>query len=188
MDYSSGELTAIFVQLVIVLLIARRSYAMTQGVLYSGLRNAVLPGLLLFLWVVNELESLLLTPWAFPFMVVIDLAILAGTSVVFAPIAARMTTVSRPSSGVGSVRIGFSLAALFLAAFVLRLAIAVALFPSSLAFGGPPGGFPPLQQQIVLAVVDAIFSFSAGLALARSLGMRRAWVHAVVANQPAGPA
>ena len=65
-DYTSAELTAILIQVVIVLVIIRRSYAMTQGVPYSGARLAVLPVLLLILWGVSELESVLLTPWALP--------------------------------------------------------------------------------------------------------------------------
>ncbi|MGD0588413.1 MAG: hypothetical protein ABSA63_06445 [Thermoplasmata archaeon] len=174
-DYTSPELTAIFIQVVIVLIIVRRSYYMTRGVPYSGLRLAVLPALILILWVLSELESLLLTPWALPYLIVLDLAILIGTALGFTPVAERMTEVTREASGVGSYRIGFSLAALFVGAFVVRIGVAIVLFPSSLEFGSPPGGFPPTQQQLVLGVIDAIFSLSAGLVLARSIGIRRKW-------------
>jgi hypothetical protein len=174
-DYNSAELTAIFIQVVIVLLIIRRSYAMTQGVAYSFVRLAILPVLILILWGVSELESILLTPWALPYLIALDVAILILTALAFTPVAARMTHVTRASTGEGTYRIGFSLAALFVAAFVVRITVAAVLFPSSLEFGGPPGGFPPTQQQIVLAGIDAIFSLSAGLVLARSIGIRRQW-------------
>jgi hypothetical protein len=172
-SYTSGELTAILIQVVIVLVVLRRSYAMTQGVPYSGLRLVVLPALILVIWGVTELESILLTPWALPYLIVLDAGILLATAVGFTGVAEGMTRVERGASGARSYRISFSLAALFLLAFLLRLSLAVALFPSSLEFGSPPGGFPPAPQQLVLAAVDALFSFSAGLLVARSLGIRR---------------
>jgi|SRR5271157_5127602 len=174
-DYTSAELTAVFVQVVIVLIVVRRSYFMTRGVPYSGVRLAALPVLILILWLVSELESILLTPWALPYLIALDSAILILTALAFTPVAERMTKVTRDSSRAGSYRIGFSLAALFVGAFVVRLTVAVVLFPTSLEFGSPPGGFPAAEQQVVLAVVDAIFSFSAGLVLARSIGIRRKW-------------
>jgi hypothetical protein len=172
-SYTTAELTAIFIQVVIALLIVRRSYRMTQGVPYSATRLIALPILILILWGASELESILLTPWALPYLVALDLAILVGTALAFAGVAQRMTQVYRGPSGSWSYRIGFSLAALFLVAFVLRLAVAVALFPSSLEFGSPPGGSPPVAQQVVLAVIDGLFSMSAGLLVGRSIGVHR---------------
>lgn len=171
--YTSAELTAIFIQVVIVLLVLRRSYAMTQGVPYSAPRLVLLPGLVLVLWGVSELESTLLTPWAVPYLIALNLAILIATSWSFTSLAGRMTKVDRSTSGGVSYRIGFSLAALFVSVFVIRLTLAIALFPSSLEFGSPPGGFPPVQQQVVVAVIDALFSVSVGLLLARAIGIRR---------------
>ena len=177
-SYTSPELTAIVIQVAIVLVILRRSYAMTQGVPYSKLRLVALPALILILWGLSELESTLLTPWAFPYLIALDLAILIGTALGFTPVAERMTEVNRDPSGNLSYRIGFSLAALFVGAFVIRITVAVALFPSSLEFGSPSGGFPPLGQQVVLGVIDALFSVSAGLILARSMGIQRRWEEA----------
>ena len=174
-DYTSPELTAIVVQVVIVLLIVRRSYAMTQGVPFSSLRLVVLPALILALWGFSELESIFLTPWALPYLIVLDLAILIVTALAFTPVAERMTQMQREPPGGWSYRIGFSLAALFVGAFVIRLTVALVLFPSSLEFGSPPGGFPPMQQQVVLGVIDALYSVSAGLLVARSIGIHRKW-------------
>jgi hypothetical protein len=173
--FTSGEFTAIAIQLLIVLVVIRRSYLMAEGVPYSVARLAALPVLILILWAFVELESLLLTPWAVPYLIVVDIAILAVTALAFAPVAERMTQVRRDGSRGGTYRIGFSLAALFVAAFVVRLVIAVTLFPTSLEFGSLPGGFPSAQQQLVVAVIDAIFSLSAGLVLARSIGVVRKW-------------
>jgi len=173
--YNSAELTAILIQVVIVLIIIRRAYAMTKGVPYSPIRLLVLPVLILILWGVSELESVLLTPWALPYLIVLDVAILIGSVVAFTPVAERMTHVERDASGSWSYRIGFSLAALFAGAFVIRLSLAVALFPSSLEFGSSPGGFPPSAQQIVLGGIDALFSMSAGLLVARSVGIQHKW-------------
>jgi hypothetical protein len=174
-DFTSAELTAIFIQVVIVLIVARRSYSMTRGVPFSSARLAALPALIVVLWTVSELESLLLTPWAFPYLIGLDFAIVVATSLAFTTVAERMTQVAVDPAGSGSYRIGFSLAALFVGAFALRLTIAIVLFPTSLEFGSPPGGYPPPQQQVVLAVIDSLFSFSAGLVLARSIGIRRKW-------------
>jgi hypothetical protein len=172
---SSSDYTAIFIQAVIVLVIARRSYAMSQGVPFSRARLVLVPILILTLWGVSELESIFLTPWALPYLIVLDVAILAGTSLGSTPVAERMTSVGRDAAGNWTYRIGFSLAALFLLAFVARLALAIALFPNSLQFGAPANGYPPAAQQAVLAVIDAIFSVSAGLLVGRSLGVLRKW-------------
>jgi len=158
---------------VIALLVIRRSYAMTQGVPYSAPRLVVLPALILVLWGVSELESVLLTPWALPYLIALDFAILVVTTFAFTGIAERMTRVDSGPAGSWSYQIGFSLAALFVGAFVIRLSVAVALFPSSLEFGSPPGGFPPIQQQAVLGIIDALFSVSVGLLVGRSLGISR---------------
>jgi len=172
-SYTSAELTAILIQVVIALLVIRRSYAMTQGVPYSALRLVVLPALILVLWGVSEVESILLTPWALPYLIALDSAVLAVTTFAFAGVAERMTKVNPGPHGSWSYQIGFSLAALFVGAFVIRLSVAVALFPSALEFGSPPGGFPPVQQQVVLGIIDALFSVSVGLLLGRSLGISR---------------
>jgi uncharacterized membrane protein len=47
--YTSAEATAILVQLLIVALIVRRSYAMSKGVPHSTARLVILPMLILFL-------------------------------------------------------------------------------------------------------------------------------------------
>lgn len=184
-SYTTGELFAIAIQVVIVLAVVRRSYAMARGVAYSTLRLAVLPGVILVLWVLSELESILLTPWALPYLILVDLLILVATVALFAPVAERATRVSRPPGEPGTYQIGFSIAALFLLAFVARLAVAVALYPGALVFGSPPGGYPPMNQQIVLAAFDAIFSFSVGLLIGRSLGIYRRWTHE--SSTPAAP-
>jgi hypothetical protein len=182
-SYTSAELTAIFIQVVIALLVIRRSYAMTQGVPYSAPRLLTLPALILILWGVSELESVLLTPWAFPYLIALDLGLLVATAFAFTGIAERMTQVNPGALGGWSYQIGFSLAALFVGAFVVRLSVAVALFPSALEFGSPPGGFPPIQQQVVLGFIDALLSVSVGLLLGRSLGIARK-IRAARASSP----
>lgn len=185
-SYSSGELTAIAIQGVIVLIVIRRSYSMAKGVPYSGLRLVALPVLIMILWAVSELESIFLTPWALPYLIALDLAILIGTSLAFAGLAERMTEVYRGPSGIWSYRIGFSIAAIFIGAFVIRLGAAVVLFPNALVFGTPSGGFPPVPQQLVLAFVDALFSVSAGLIIGRSAGIRRRLTAARASSAIAG--
>jgi hypothetical protein len=172
---SSAAVTAIFVQLLIVLLVVRRSYNMARGVRYSSARLAVIPVLILLLWIVTELEATALTPWAIPYLLAADAAILVLTTIVFIPVAERMTHVTREPSGGGTYRIAFSLAALFVAVFLVRLVLAIVLFPASLEFGPIGGGYPPLEQQIVIAVIDALLSVSVGLLVARSVGIRRKW-------------
>ena len=81
----------------------------------------------------------------------------------------------RGTGGGGSYRIGFSVTAVFIVAFIVRLVVAAALFPGALEFGSPTGGYPSMAQQVVLGVVDALFSLSAGLLSGRSVGIRRRW-------------
>ncbi|MCI4349100.1 MAG: hypothetical protein L3J93_02630 [Thermoplasmata archaeon] len=172
---SSTEFVAVFVQVLIVLVILRRSIAMTRGVPYSTVRLVVLPVLILLIWVVDELESFYLSPFALPYLVGLDLAILVGTSLAFVSIAERMTEVARDPSGGWTFRIGFSLAALFVGLFVVRLLLAILLVPSALEFGKPAGGSPSVGQQALLVLIDGLFSMSAGLLIARSSGIRRKW-------------
>lgn len=160
---------------------------MATGVPYSGARLAIIPVLLLFLWAATEAESVVLTPWALPYLIALDLAILLGTAVGFLPVAARMTHVVRDPAGSGSYRVSFSLAALFVVAFVVRFAAAVVLFPSSLEFGQPVGGYPPMSQQLALVGVDALFSFSVGLLVARSFGIWRKWTATGASATPPNP-
>lgn len=171
--YTSTELTAIIIQVLIAFLVIRRSYAMTQGVPYSVARLVGFPALILVLWGFSELESILLTPWALPYLIALDSVILVITTFAITSVAEGMTRVAPGLSGTFSYRIGFSLAALFVGAFVLRIGIAIALFPSALEFGSPPGGYPPIQQQVVLGTIDALFSVSVGLLMGRSLGISR---------------
>jgi hypothetical protein len=172
-SYTSAELTAILVQVAIALLVVRRSYAMTQGVPYSSARLLILPVLLLVLWSVTELESILLTPWAVPYLLALDAGLVVATAYAFTGIAERATEVSAAPAGGWSYRIGFALAALFVGAFVVRLAVVVTLFPSALEFGSPVAGFPPVQQQLALGGIDALFSVSVGLLVGRSVGIAR---------------
>jgi hypothetical protein len=176
---------AILIQLVIVLLVIRRSYAMAQGVPYSLARLAALPALIIVLWGLSELESILLTPWGLPYLIALDVVILVGSSFAFAPVAQRATQVTLDSSAVGTYRIGFSITALFIVAFIARLAVAILLFPAALEFGAPPGGYPPMAQQLVLGLIDALFSLSAGLLVGRSVGVHRRWEAAVAHRQGA---
>lgn len=171
--YSSPELGAVFAQFVIVLFIVRRSYAMSQGVPFSVRRLAVAPGLILILWTLSELESILLTPWAVPYLVTVDVTIVIVATLAFSRITEGMTEVKQGASGEWSFRIGISIAMLYLGVFLVRLTLTVILFPSSLEFGSTPGGFPPLPQQIALGVIDAIYSVSTGLLLGRSMGIAR---------------
>ncbi|HEV2449938.1 MAG TPA: hypothetical protein VGU43_05995, partial [Thermoplasmata archaeon] len=103
----------------------------------------------------------------------LDSAILILTAVAITSVAERMTQVRTEPAGTLSYRIGFSLAALFVGAFVLRIALAVALFPTALEFGSPPGGYPPPPQQFALGLIDALFSASVGLLIGRSIGISR---------------
>jgi hypothetical protein len=142
---------------------------------YSGARLALLPGIIVVLWAAGELQATLLSPWALPYFIPLNAAVLLGTSIAFAPVAERMTHVTRDASGGGSYRIGFSITALFAAAFVVRLVAAVLLFPGALVYGAPPGGYPPVAQQMELEIIDALFSFSVGLLVGRAIGVARRW-------------
>lgn len=172
---SSSTYVTILITVVIALVVLRRSYLMSKGVPYSPGRLALLPALLVILWGLTEAESTLLTPWSFPYLIAADVAILLVTAYFFAGVAERATQVYEAPPGTWNYRIGFGIGIFFFVAFTARLALAAALFPASLNFGAPAGGFPPTGQQVVLAVVDAIFSVSGGMIVGRSLGVQRKW-------------
>jgi len=171
--YTPSQLTAILVQVVIVAFIARRSYAMTRGVPYSATRLVAPALLVLALWALVEITSTQLTPWSIPYLIGVDLAVLVATAVGISGVAARATRVDRAPTGQWSYRIGFALAAVFVGAFALRLLLAAILFPGSLGFTAPVGGYPSVGQQEALAVIDALFSLSVGLLVGRSVGIYR---------------
>jgi hypothetical protein len=171
--YSTALIAPVVIQLVIVAVVVRRSYQMSQGVPYSVLRLVAVPVLLLILWAATEAASTLLTPWALPYLITADTAILAVTSVAFTGVAQRVTHVRADVQGNWNYRIPFSITGLFLAAYIVRLVLTVVLYPQSLNFGALPSGYPPETQQVVLAVVDAIFSISVGLLVGRSVGIYR---------------
>jgi hypothetical protein len=171
--YSTALIAPIVIQLVIVAVVVRRSYLMSQGVPYSVFRLVAVPVLLLILWAATEAASTLLTRWALPYLIAADTAILVVTAVAFAGVAQQVTHVSADVQGNWNYRVPFAITGLFLAAYVARLVLTVALFPQSLVFGALPSGYPPESQQVVLAVVDGIFSISVGLLVGRSVGIYR---------------
>jgi hypothetical protein len=171
--YTSGELTAIFIQVIIALVIVRRSYAISRGVPFSAARVAILPVLIVVLWGASELASILLTPWAVPYLLALDVVLLLAAAVGFARVAERRTVVWRNQSGGWDYRLPFAVTLLYVALFLLRIVVAAVFFPSSLVLGAPTGGYLPTSQQLLLAIVDALFSVSAGLLLGRSWGSYR---------------
>ena len=176
---SSAELTTIGVQILIVLLVVRRSYRMTQGVPASVVRLVLMPALVGVLWAFTALESIFLTPWAVPYLLGLDVALLTLTTVLFAGVAQRAAVFYRNEAGAWCYRIGFAIAGIFLAVYLVRLALTLALFPAALEVGVPVSGYPPGPQQAALATIDAMFSVSVGLLLARSIGIYRGWRAAV---------
>lgn len=183
---TSSLLLTVAIELVIVLAVVRRSLRMSQGVPYSGARLVILPVLLLVLWAVTELESVLLTPWAVPYLIAADAALVVVSSVLFAGTARRLASVYRGPAGVLSYRIGFSVTVVFLVIFLARLVLAAVLFPASLSFAAPSGYAAP-DQQIVLAVIDAMFSVSIGLLLGRAIGVYRKVQDVGSPEPPAAP-
>ena len=172
---TSAAITPIALELLIVLLVVRRSYWMAKGVRFTLGRLVVLPALLLVLWAFTALESVLLTPWALPYLIALDTAVVVVTTLLFAGVAERATELYRGPSGEWYYRIGFAIAALFLVVYLVRLALTLLLFPQALDIGVTPPGYPPESQQVVLAVIDALFSMSVGLLIARSIGIYRHW-------------
>lgn len=168
-----AELTAIVIELLIVAVIARRSYALSQGVAYSPVRLALSPIVVLALWAFTELEAVVLIPWALPYLLGADTGIVLATTLGMVPYAAKHTTVSSDPTGARTVRLGPTLAVLFFVVFLARILVALALFPSSLGVGGAPSAALPGAQQLLLAVIDGMLSVSVGLLLARSLGIAR---------------
>ena len=163
-----SETLAIGIQLLVALAIVRRSYSVSQGVPFSAARVLVSPVLIVVLWAVTEVESIALTPWAVPYLISLDASVLGASAYAFTGVAERRTVAWRDPKAGWMYRTEFSLALLFLGAFLLRLIVTAVYFPAALQTGVSVAGFPPGPQQAAIAGVDALFSMSAGLLIGRS--------------------
>jgi hypothetical protein len=144
---TSAAIVPIIVQLAIALIVLRQPCLMAQGVPYSLPCLILLPGLLPVLWGLTELESTLFTPWALPFLLGSDTAILIVTAAMFAWVAQRVTETYRGPGGEWNYRIGFGIPAVFPGAFILRITLAAILLPVPSILASPRAGIPRLSSR-----------------------------------------
>jgi hypothetical protein len=162
---------AIAVELIIILLVARRAYLMYRGVAYSPQRLYLMMALYGFLVAITLAETFSLFPW---YATVADLAIVAVTAWLFTGHAAS-TVIFEGPPGARKYRLPITLVLVYLVLFGIRLALEAGYFPTLIETGvAPAAGTISTFAYVALAVVDALFAFSAGLLIGRSLGVIRA--------------
>lgn len=178
---STSELSSALLLALIVLLVGRRAVAMARGTPVSVARLVLTTLLFLLLFAFLAVEELFLLP---VYAVAADVAVVGIVGVLAVPFVERRVTVYRDPVAGWSFRLGLVVPALYLGLFALRFAL------DFVVVGEDPFG-PPVTSVslspvalVTLAIVDALFAASAGLLVARSAGIYRAYRTAVRAAGP----
>jgi hypothetical protein len=147
-----------------------RNYQGRRLVLARVVSFPVLAGLL---WLAAEGSTALTIPWTFPWWTAIDVALVAVAIGVTLPLAPRLVSVYVGADREWWYRYGIELIAFYLAAWVVRLVLAVYYDPSSLEFTVSTGpALSPLASD-VMQVVQMLLSISTGLVVGRAAGTYR---------------
>lgn len=171
-SYSSQDLFALLIVLLVVGFIARRSVAMSRGTTLSIARLLVSMVLYLGLFALVTLGEVFYLP-LYVILAEIVAVVVVGLSVV--PWVQRRVEVYRDPAGGWSFRMGVTIPVLYLALFLLRIALDFLVLGVD-PFGPLPAGFTlSTSQTALLAIVDGLYALSTGLVVARTLGIYRAY-------------
>ncbi|MCI4317470.1 MAG: hypothetical protein L3J96_02940 [Thermoplasmata archaeon] len=169
-DTSTLESVAVFGALITILL-AVRTYRMLTGTPYSAARLFAFTGIYVALFVLLVAEEYTLLPW---YLLPGYGAIILGAAVAWTPHIRRSVRIDRRPDGVWIYRLGALIPLIYLSLFLVRLTINAVVLNQS--FTSPPTvmALSP-GAQLAVAFVDALFAFSTGLLLARSVGVYQAF-------------
>lgn len=175
----SGEQVAIL--LLILVILARRTYGMIRGAVVDLGRLAAVTALYVVLWLLVVLGGLLSLPW---YSVAIDAAIAAATAVLMVPLVERRVTLERRPDGRWFYRLPVAVPLAYTVLFGARLAIDFLVLGTTPFTYPPPSGGVSANALLLVSVVDALFSFSTGLMVARGIAVYRVYGRRV---EPPGP-
>jgi len=177
---TSGFYTELFLIVIIVLILARRTYAMIQGTTYSAARLFVFAGFYVVIYLVLSYGTL---AGAFAYwgsstylLILAYVAIPVVAGLVAAPRVERVVHFEQRADGQWYYKLGWVVPVAYLVLFVTRLvAEVVILGPSAFYITFPPPPAPSLGALITLVAVDLLFGVSLGLLLGRGFGVYRAY-------------
>lgn len=169
----------LFVLLIFVLILARRTYAQIQGAPYSVGRLFGFAGFYVLLFAALAFGTLYaaVATWgsiAYGFLVVY-VAVPAVAAILAAPYVRRIVRFEQRGSGSWYYRLSWHVPVLYLTLFVVRIGAEVAVFGlSAFLITFPPPTPSSVAALVILIGVDLLFGFSLGLLIGRGIGVYRA--------------
>jgi len=165
---SGADATSVVLFAIIVLIIVRRVIGMVRGSAVRPARMfavaALLVGLLAFTLLLSNGQ---LPVWAYA----VDAAVLVVASVL-ATGWVRRRVVLDWKDGAWTYRLGPLLPVVYLVLFVVRLTLDIVVLGTNPFAGTPPSPAPLTGYTLgIVAVVDALFAFSTGLLVGRTVGV-----------------
>ncbi|MCI4331641.1 MAG: hypothetical protein L3K19_07345 [Thermoplasmata archaeon] len=165
------EAELLFVGLIAVLLL-RRAYLMIRGTEVNIPRLAGFTVLYIFLWGLVVFGTSPAPPW---YSALLDVVIVVGTPWLTLPFVERRVELSRTPAGSWEYRLPLGVPLAYVLLFVLRLAVnLVVLGENPFIYPPPTVTLTPFTSALV-ATVDALFSFSTGLFVARGVAVYRVY-------------
>jgi hypothetical protein len=182
--FSGSDATSIVIVAVIVLILVRRVIGMVRGAPVRPARMFAITALFVALLAFTLLLSFSQLPiWTYGVDVVVLLVAAAIASQWV-----RRQVVMEWKNGEWTYRLGVLIPVVYLVLFVVRLTLDLVVLGVN-PFAGTPPGTTPLSGQalLVVAVVDALFAFSTGLLVGRTVGVYLEYEARLQAGPPGSP-
>ena len=181
----------LLVLLVIVLILARRTYRQIQGAPYSVGRMFGFAGFYVLLFAALAFGTLYaaVATWGSIAYGILGayVAVPVVAAILAAPYVRRIVRFEQRGNGNWYYRLSWHVPVLYLALFVIRIGAEFAVFGlSALLITFPPPTPPSVAALVILIGVDLLFGFSLGLLVGRGVGVYRAH-HDLPAAGPIAP-
>ncbi len=169
----------LLVLLVIVLILARRTYRQIQGAPYSVGRMFGFAGFYVLLFAALAFGTLYaaVATWGSIAYGILGayVAVPVVAAILAAPYVRRIVRFEQRGNGNWYYRLSWHVPVLYLALFVVRIGAEFAVFGlSALLITFPPPTPPSVAALAILIGVDLLFAFSLGLLVGRGVGISRA--------------
>ncbi len=184
-----SDLTPVLIVLgILVVVLARRTYAMVTGTRYSIGRLFGFTAFYVFLFGVLAFSTLYgaVASWGLDAIWLVLPYVVAGALVVAEPYVRRIVRFERRDHGSWYYRLPLLVPVLYLGLFVLRFGAEILLFGVSAATSFLLPTSLPTGLLVTLVAIDLLFGVSVGLLLGRAIGVYRAFgkLSAVPENTP----
>ena len=169
----------IFLLLIVVFILVRRTLRMLSGTRYSADRLIAFAGIYVLLFAALAAATLYAASisWGPNALVLIApyVALPVAAAWVVAPYVQRIVRFERRDNDEWYYRLTWHIPALYLSLFVARFFAEIVVYGPSAAFAFPPPAPPSGPALWVLIGVDLLFAISLGLLVGRGLGVFRAY-------------